>query len=143
MELSPQEIIREITDHLVMDYRAFVHKETGKILSVPNELDNLYFDEELFTEELEELENNFSNYYEIEKWESREAYNWMVKFAESLEADAQMRNKLFRALEQQKPFARFKYTLEDNLDYLQAWYDFRDEKQRAYVEKALEMLKGG
>ena len=143
MELSPQEIIREITDNLVMDYRAFVHKETGQLLCVPNVLDNIYFDEELFAEELEELENNFSDYFEIEKWESREAFNWMVQFAESLEEDAQMQNKLFRALEQRKPFARFKYTLEDNLDYLQAWYKFRDEKQRAYVAKELEMLKGG
>lgn len=142
MELSSQEIIREITDHLIMDYRAFVHKETGKILSVPNELDNLYYDEELFTEEHEELENNFSDYYEIEKWESREAYNWMVEFAESLEAGSPIQQKLFRALEQQKPFARFKYTLEENLDYLQAWYDFRDEKQRVYVEKEFEILKG-
>lgn len=141
MELSSQEIIREITDHLVMDYRAFVHKKTGKILSVPNELDNLYYDEELFTEELEELENNFSDYYAIEKWESREAFNWMVQFAESLEAGSPIQQKLFRALEQQKPFARFKYTLEDNLDYLQAWYKFRDEKQRAYVAKELGVLK--
>jgi hypothetical protein len=67
MNSTPTDNIKEIAEQLDCGFRAFIHKTTGQILFVPNENNLTDIDLDLWDEELEQLENNFTDYYEINK----------------------------------------------------------------------------
>ena len=48
-------------------------------------------------EELEQLEDNFNDYYEIDKWTSNEAFEIMSEYANQL-SDKTLQSHLFNAL---------------------------------------------
>lgn len=59
----------------------------------------------------------------IEPWPSRERFGVMVDFAESL-PDSVLKERLFHALEQRKPFRGFRDALCDDEAVRQRWFAF-------------------
>ena len=95
----------------------------------------------------EQLECNFRayihknpNYFEIDKWTSREAFEMMNDFAEQLTDNKQLQSELFVALNKKKPFREFKFVIDDAGDYRQVWFDFRNKQQHEFVAKQLHFL---
>lgn len=74
-------------------------------------------------------EENEERYIDIPKIDSNEAFYVMTKFAQRTESDPE--NKLFDALDGNKPFRRFKDTLYE-LDFWEEWNQF--EKKLAEEE---------
>lgn len=62
----------------------------------------------------------------IDPWPSRERFEVMVNFTESL-PDSALKERLFRALGQRKPFRGFKDALFDDETVRQRWFDFERE----------------
>ncbi|HAD11901.1 MAG TPA: hypothetical protein DCF33_05615, partial [Saprospirales bacterium] len=93
-------IISEVADQLDCGFRVFVHKKTGNIVSLPNEIDMMDADPELWQEEIDMVENNLSDYFEIEKWTSGDAFRVMLEFAEQCVAYKPLKIRLLDALEQ-------------------------------------------
>jgi len=58
------ETIREIAEQFDCGFRAFIHKTTGRLLFVPDEDSFLGEGMDAWSEKLEELESNDSDYYE-------------------------------------------------------------------------------
>ena len=131
------EKIKEIAEQLDCGFRAFIHKSTGQMLFVPNENDMPDIDLDSWTEELELLEINFTDYYEIEKWTSSEAFEMMADFAEQLTENKQLQSKLIDALNKKKPFREFKFVIENSGNYRQQWFDFKNSWQQDFVERQL------
>jgi hypothetical protein len=77
MNITTTENIKEIAEQLDCGFRAFIHKTTGQLLFVPDENFLTAIDLDSWDEELEQLENNFTDYYEIDKWTSSEAFETM------------------------------------------------------------------
>ena len=134
------DIIKEIAGQIDCGFRAFIHKSTGQLLFVPDE--NSLFDIDLdpWSDELEELENNFTDYYEIEKWTSSEAFDMMSEFADQV-SDKNLQRRLLEALRKNKPFREFKFVIDNSGDFRQQWFDFKNKWQMDFVASQLNRLK--
>ena len=75
----------------------------------------------------------------IEPWPSRERFEVMVDFAESL-PDLALKERLFRALEQRKPFRGFRDALFDNETVRQRWFAFERAAASLVAERRLAAL---
>lgn len=77
--------IREIAEHLDCGNICYINKETYAIVTTPD-FDSGYSDEELWADVLNDLDENWDKYVEIEKLESRDLFNIMADFAESTDS---------------------------------------------------------
>jgi hypothetical protein len=132
--------IKEIAEQLDFGFRAFIHKTTRQTLFVPdkNSLPDIELDS--WDEELEQIENNYTDYYEIHKWTSSEAFEIMREFAEQL-TDNNLQSRLFNALRKKSPFREFKIITDNSGNFRQQWFDFKNKWQQDYVASKLNHLK--
>jgi len=94
---------------------------------------------DLMEEDLEswaEIEANGSDYFEIEKMDSRDSFYMMEKFAENV-TDSKFKTRLYQALNKPKPFRNFKHEIDNNWDYRQDWFDFKKQKSISYVQERI------
>ena len=98
-----------------------------------------YADEELWADVLEELEENWDKYIQIEKMESYESFNLMADFAESVDSK-ELRESLINALNKKHPFRNFKWVVDNSGPYRQKWFDFKNHRLIEWVKDQLEVL---
>ena len=79
------------------------------------------------------MENNWGDYVEIEKPQSKDNFEIMVNFAEHLGDNNQIKNKLFNALNKKKPFREFKFVVDNSGKYRQQWFDFKSSQLEKWV----------
>lgn len=132
--LSTEEII-EIADQIDMGFRCFFHKDKSKLLFIPDLKNEIYIEEGFYQEELEELENNFADYIEIERPQSKDSFEIMVDFAEQLNDKSLLKVKLINALNNKKPFREFKQLIDNSGDYREEWFEFKTARLRAWVNE--------
>lgn len=140
MSNSTNDYIKEIAEQLDCGFRAFIHKTTGQRLFVPDENDLYGIDLDPWASELEQLENNFTDYYEIDKWTSSEAFEILSEFADQV-SDNKLQSRLFDALRKNRPFREFKYVIDNSGDFRQQWFDFKSKSQQDFVARQLNLLK--
>lgn len=141
MNFLRPEIINEIAQELDSGFLAYIHKTTGERIFVPDRDEYSEIEFEAWNEEFELLESNFSDYYEIEKWSSHEAYEIMLHFAEQLSQNRTLQNNLLDALNKRKPFSAFKFVIDNSGEFREIWFDFKNKKLYEYVEEQLNRLK--
>jgi hypothetical protein len=132
-----REQIKEIAEELDCGLRCFLHKTTGAFKSIPKDEDMEYAELESWEEDIQELEENWTDYLEFERMPSREAFQVMEDFAESID-NGTLKERLFRSLNRPKPFRIFKDEIENSGLYREQWFVFRDERNRMWVEKQLD-----
>ncbi len=137
--LTEDEII-EIADQLDIGFRCYVNKKTNVLLLIPNEDKFGGFEEEMYPDELEELDKNADNYFEIEAMYPTDEFNVMESFIENIVDDTQTKSNLLAALSLRKPFRQFKDVLDDS-DYKDQWFQFKKEKQIEWVKKEIEGIE--
>ena len=128
--------IHSISQDLQTGLEIFINKETYEIKSLLNPND-LYSDTEFWDEELEKIENEWSDYIIISKMESREAFQIMEDFVDEI-SDPRLNEDLIKILNRKSPFANFKQEIETST-YRQKWFDFKDRKYEDYVKNCLEV----
>lgn len=87
------------------------------------------------TEDEELKHQNWDKCYVFEPLKSNESFRIMEAFAENME-DRKFREQLFYALNNRKPFANFKWKI-DNSPYRQDWFDFKQKWLEGYVREEL------
>ncbi len=97
-------------------------------------------DTESWGEDMDEIDNNFSDYIEIEKMDSHESFKLMEDFIETL-TDSRLQDKLVRALSRPKPFRNFKFEIDNSGLFRQMWFDFKNEQLIKLVEGQLSVHK--
>jgi hypothetical protein len=115
------------------DTRSFIDLET---LEVEIHAAESYFEENKMEDTAEEALNNPYKFLPIEHSNSSKAFEVMEAFIETVK-DSKLRSQLINALQRKKPFANFKYTI-DNSPLRQEWFQFKDE---AYAEIAKEWIE--
>lgn len=140
MNIKTIENRKEIAEQLDCGFRAFIHKITGQLLFVPDDNNYPDIDIDSWDEELEQLENNFSEYLEIDKWTSSEAFKIMSEFTDQL-TEINLQSQLFEALRKNKPFREFKFVIDNSGDFRQQWFDFKNNWQQDFVAKQLNILE--
>ena len=125
--------IKEIADNLSSGMRCFYSKRTGEIKTILNFDSWDGADEELWEEEIKEIEENWGDHVEFEKMSSRESFEVMVDFAESVD-NPSLQDRLIKALNKSKPFRNFKWQIDNSGDYRQQWYNFKDQRYIQWVK---------
>lgn len=130
--------IKEIADQLDCGNRCYVNKETSAILTTPD-FDSGDSDEELWADILNELDENWDKYVEIERLESHDSFNIMADFAENTDS-SELRNSLINALNKKHPFRNFKWVIDNSGSYRQKWFEFKNQRLIDWVKDRLEIL---
>jgi len=140
MKSLTDEQVKEIAEQLDCGFRCFWNKQTNELLFVPDTNRFSESDNEAFDEDLEKLDSNFDDYDEIESMESSDSFEIMKEFAEQLTHNNKMQQQLFFALNNNKPFSRFKNVIDNSGEYREEWFKFKNEKLKEWVIKKIAAL---
>jgi hypothetical protein len=140
MNITSPDNIKIIAEELDCGFRAFIHRKTGQLLFIPDTNSYSDLDTDVWNEEIETLENNIAEYYEIKKWTSNETFEIMRAFTDQL-TDHTLKRQLFESLQKRKPFREFRYVIDDSDDFREQWFDFKNKWQQDYVARYLNQLK--
>jgi hypothetical protein len=132
-----KEQIKEIADQLDCGMKCYIDKETGIIKSVPDFDSWQTGDTELWEDIINELDENWGNYLEIERMESHESFDIMVKFAEDVDS-RELHDTLINALNRKHPFRNFKWVIDNSGPYRQKWFDFKTQSLKDWVIAQLD-----
>ncbi len=136
IKLTDQQI-KEIADNLDGGMKCFYNKRTGEI-KLLLDFDNWDgADEELWEEEIKEIDEHWGDLIEFEKMPSREAFQLLVDFAESVD-NSGLQDRLFNALNRSKPFRNFKWQIDNSGEYRQRWFEFKDLRYIEWVKEQLD-----
>jgi len=130
--------IHDISQDIQAGMKVFINRENLETKSILD-LDDSFGDTELWEEELEKIEKEWTDYLIITKMESREAFQIMEDFIEEIH-DERLKKDLIIILNRKSPFANFKAEIEAS-SYRQKWFDFRDKKYEDYVKEQLKLEK--
>lgn len=129
--------IKNIAEDLDCGFICYYNKRTGEIKNMLDMDSWDGADEELWEEDQKELEENSADYIEFEGFESRESFIIMEDFAETVD-DSKLRDSLINALNKRKPFANFKWQIDNSGDYRQQWFDYKNKRYIEHVKDQLE-----
>lgn len=136
--------VSKIADSIDAGLICFLNMDTLEIEDIPKELlYELDLREDLDDED-EESDDGFNLKYHtwenrmtFEPLESHESFKIMRRFTDQLE-DEKLQGKLYNALNHSKPFANFKFLI-DNSDYRQNWFDFKKHQLEIHVKELLSI----
>jgi len=134
-----KEQINEIAEQLDCGMRCFVNKETGIIKSAPDFDTWLTDDTELRADFLNELDENWDKYVEIDRMESHESFEIMADFAENVDS-IELLNSLINALNKKHPFKNFKWVVDNSGPYRQKWFDFKNQRLIEWVKNRVDEI---
>ena len=152
LKVDLNELVSEMEMGENMELAGYLDTETGEIISMPDEVMRAVEDSDEAAEALPDWEEDLAEIAEkilsdeknrfllIPKRESREGYEIMVAFAESVRGKG-LREKLSIALNGRGAFRRFRSVLNDYPDELEKWYKFKDDWMREEAVKWL-LLNG-
>jgi hypothetical protein len=136
MKLTDKQI-EEIAENLDCGMRCYYNLKTGEIKTIINFDSWIGADEELWEEELNEIEENWGDYFEFNPFESHESFQIMVDFAENVN-DIRLQNNLINALNRRKPFQNFKWQIDNSGEYRQLWFDFKKMRYIQWVKEQID-----
>lgn len=120
-------------DNCQIGYEYYLDTKTGELLLVSDEFMDTGETEEIY----ERLDDEPERYLSIPTESSREGYQDMVAFTESLE-DENLKEKLWIALNGRGAFRRFKDVLLDYPEKREEWFKFQNERLEKRVMEWLE-----
>ena len=120
-------------DNCRIGYEYYLDTKTGELLLVSDEFMDTNETEEIY----ERLDDEPERYLSIPTESSREGYQDMVAFTESLE-DENLKEKLWIALDGRGAFRRFKDVLLSYPEEREEWFRFQDERLEKRVTEWLE-----
>jgi len=136
LKLTDEEV-KSIAEDLEIGMVVYINKETHEVKTVID-TDNYYADTEPWEEDLKEIEENYDKYLEIEKMDSPESYRVMEDFVETVKNE-ELKKKLELGLSLSKPFRNFKDIIDDEDEYRNIWFSFRDERYIEFVKEQIEI----
>jgi hypothetical protein len=136
MKLTPKEI-KEIADHLETGMICYFSRKTREIKAVLNFDDMPYADDELWQDLIQEIEENLADYDAYEGMSSRDSFNIMVDFIGNVD-NTDLKASLITAINKRKPFANFKWQIDNSGEYRQKWFDYRKKRYLEWVKEQAE-----
>lgn len=134
-----KDVVIQIAGSIDAGFVCFLNTDTLETEEIPRELMNDPENFEAMTgESFESMDFKYpswENCITFEPLESHESFKIMRKFTEIPE-DARLQEKLENALNNRKPFANFKFII-DNSKYRQDWFDFKKRCLEKHVKELL------
>ena len=136
-----KKVVHEIAGSLSAGLICYFNPDTLEIEDLPETMVLDPEEYEMMTGEsansLKLKHTNWKNCIEIEPMESHESFKIMEYFIDEV-TDNHLREKLIDALNRKKPFANFKYLVE-NSECRQQWFDFKQNQLEQYVWDFIQM----
>jgi len=132
--------IKEIAEQLDFGFRCFWNQTNNELVFIPDLVKHPEMDDEFYQDDIEKVDNNFSDYVEIKPMESYEAFQIMTGFIDGLQYSNKLKSKLTFALTKKKPFREFKFTIDNSGPFRQQWFDFKDKKLKEWVCKKINEI---
>jgi DNA-binding ferritin-like protein (Dps family) len=133
--------VKEIAGNIDAGLVCFLRTDTLEIDQIPYELfsdSSTYKMNTGFTlKDFKPKYTRWKKYITIEPLVPNESFKIMEKFVHQLD-NSRLRTQLVHALQNRKPFANFKYII-DNSEIRQDWFDFKDKKLQEYVSSMIEI----
>ncbi len=136
MKLTEKQI-EEVAENLETGMSCYYNLKSGELITILNFDSWSGADEEPWQNDLDEIEENWGDYFEFEGMESRESFKLMADFAENVD-DSNLQEKLINALNQSKPFRNFKWQIDNSGEYRQEWFDFKKNRYIEWVKEQIE-----
>lgn len=148
LKLDLSELVHEMDLGDNLELSGYLDTETGEVISMPDSVMRAVEDSDEATEALPDWEQELvetaerilgdekDRFLPIPRRESREGYELMTAFADTVKSK-DLREKLAIALDGQGAFRRFRNVLNHHPDELDRWYAFKDENIR---EDAVQWL---
>jgi hypothetical protein len=134
-------VVKEIAGSIDAGLVCFLRTDTLEIDEIPYELfssPTLYkMNTGISLKEFKPKYTHWKKYITIEPLVPNESFKIMEKFVDQLD-NLKLKMKLMNALQNRKPFANFKYII-DNSEIRQEWFDFKDKKLQEYVSSMIEI----
>ncbi len=137
VNITPEKI-KEIAQDIDCGMKCFYHITTGDIESYPDELKgHAGFEEEMWEDSINRVENNYKEYIAFEGMESHESFRLIETFISNI-ADDKTSLYFKEAINRRKPFQQFKFCLQEYADLQQQWYQFKNEELIKWVDDQLK-----
>ena len=131
------EQLNQIVDELDSGFKCYIHKENGTVISIPDDLKHPAMDMEAWEEDMEKIDSEFGDYLLIEPMDSRESFNIMEDFVETV-TEIAIRDRLAESLQRPKPFQNFKFDIDRSGPYRQKWFDYKKQRIIEWVKEQIE-----
>lgn len=148
LKIDLKELVSEMEMGDNLELTGYLDTETGEIISMPDNVMRAVEDSAEAIGELADWEQELvktaeyilgdekNRFLLIPKRESREGYELMATFAETVTSKG-LREKLAIALDGKGAFRRFRNVLNDYPSELERWYKFKDDRM---LEEAIQWL---
>jgi hypothetical protein len=140
MTALTSEQIKEIADTIDCGFVCHWNINNNRLIFLPTDQLMQYNDSDAWDEDIKEVEQNFSDYKEIEKPDSTESFRFMEEFTDELPDNTRIKVTLIEALNKRKPFREFKYKIDNSGEYRQLWFDFKNQKMIEYVKERIDYI---
>lgn len=141
MDSLTKQQIKEIAEELDCGFRCFWNIKNNEIAVIPDELSYPDIDIELWKEQYQKIDDNFNDFKEIEKPSSKDSFNIMLGFVDSLPDSLNIKQKLSHSLGGRRPFREFKYLIDNSGQYRQMWFDFKSTMLQQWVEDKINEIR--
>lgn len=128
--------IKEIASELETGMLVFYHRDTGELVSYPDELKNDYFEKADWKEQINKIKKERKKFLKFEGMDSRQSFYIMKKFADAID-DKSNRAAIEEILSNRKPFQHFKNFLHQHPALLELWYQFNTAASINWVAEQL------
>ena len=129
MEVT-KEIIKEIAENLESGFRCFINRDTGELITIPNEDNFSSFERGMWQNEMRTIKKSRKQLIEIEGMSSADSFRFMEQFISTVQ-DKEIKERLKQALGKNKPFMHFKLAIDSSGNERDRWFEF---KQQRFIE---------
>jgi len=129
--------INEIADGLDSGMKCYYNLLTGNIKTIIDFDSWAGADDELWEDDINEIDEHFGDFFVFENMSSRDSFNLMVDFVDVV-VDSNIQSKLINALNKSKPFRNFKHAIDNSGEYRQQWFDFKKSRYIEWVKDQIE-----
>ena len=118
------EQIKEIAGNLDMGFQCYIHKKSLEMIFLPDEDKHPGMEMEMWDKEFKAIRKNADKYLVIEGMDSRDSFRVMQSFIDTLD-DKLVQAKLVLAINRPKPFANFKFEIDNSGPFRDMWLSSR------------------
>jgi aminoglycoside 3-N-acetyltransferase I len=140
--------LKKIADGLASNFRVFIDPQTGELgevldfsdadFDLEDYLDGIG-DEDEAKAERERIEKMEDEWIELGGPDSRDSFGVMEAFIEVV-TEMSLKDKLWKALQQKRPFANFKNVIDNAGAWRNKWFEFQQAKQVEHLKRQLRGL---
>jgi hypothetical protein len=129
-------MLKEIANLLDAGMVCFYHKTTGEMEYYPDEMRSPGYDEEMWEDIINKVDENGDDYVRLEGMNSSESFGIMEDFISTID-DIPTHNKFINAISRKKPFRNFSDQLFYYPKLREEWFAYKNHRYIEFVKEQL------